>query len=38
MSRLQILMDSFALQETLDRLAQAGVEEAHVAPIADDVS
>ena len=33
MSRLQIITDTFALQETLDRLARAGVEEAHAPPI-----
>jgi ketosteroid isomerase-like protein len=35
MSRLQILTDTFALQETLDRLARAGVKEARASPITD---
>jgi ketosteroid isomerase-like protein len=35
MSRLQIITDTFALQETLDRLARAGVVEAHAPPITD---
>ena len=38
MSRLQILTDTFALQETLDRLAAVGMKEAHAPPITDDVS
>ncbi len=36
MSRLQILTDTFALQQTLDRLARAGVSEAHAHPITDE--
>ena len=35
MSRLQILTDTVALQQTLDRLAQTGVAEAQAPPITD---